>query len=100
MTNKYDVMQSYGFIYTDCDGKVYNKTINTPGATWHECMDDYVKFLESVFGYAIKPQVRLEQPMWLDAMYEYHSDYIDPWTGEYFVKEDETTLEDLWSEEE
>jgi hypothetical protein len=33
-------------------------------------------------------------------MYEYHSDYIDPWTGEYFVKEDETTLEDLWSEEE
>jgi hypothetical protein len=52
-------------------------------------MDDYVKFLESVFGYAIKPRVRLEQPMWLDTMYEYHSDYIDPWTGEYFVKEDE-----------
>jgi hypothetical protein len=51
-------------------------------------MDDYVKFLESVFGYAIKHQVRLEQPKWLDAMYEYHSDYLDPWTGEYFVKEE------------
>jgi hypothetical protein len=21
-------------------------------------------------------------------MYEYHSDYLDPWTGEYFVKEE------------
>lgn len=71
-----DIMQTYSFTYTDCDGKVYTKTISTPGATWHECMDDFVKFLESVFGYPIKPQVRLGEPKWLD-----------PWTGEYFVKE-------------
>lgn len=96
---KDDMMQSYGFTYTDCNGKVYNKTIHTPGDSWHECMDDYVKFLESIFGYAIKPQVRLEEPGWLESMYQHHPDWLDPWTGEYFVK-DEVNHEDLWSEEE
>jgi hypothetical protein len=100
MTNKYDVMQSYSFTYTDCDGKVYNKTITTPGATWSECLNDYVRFLESIFQYDIMSKVRLQEPIWLTAMYEHHHDWLDPWTGEYFVKEDEVTLEDLWSEEE
>jgi hypothetical protein len=98
--NKYDVMQSYSFTYTDCDGKVYNKTISTPGATWSECLNDYVRFLESIFQYDIMSKVRLQEPIWLSTMYEHHHDWLDPWTGEYFVKEYETTLEDLWSEEE
>jgi hypothetical protein len=84
-----DIMQTYGFTYITCDGKVYTKDIMTPGATWHECLDDYVKFLEAVFGYSIKPQVRIEEPAYLDSMYELYPDYLDPWTGEYFTKEAE-----------
>jgi hypothetical protein len=95
MIDNDEVMQTYSFTYTDCDGKVYKKEISTPGATWHECMDDYVKFLESVFGYAIKSQVRLEEPLWLGSMYAHHSDWIDPWTGEYFVKDKEVDPDDL-----
>ena len=98
-----EMNQNYSFSYTDCNGKVYTKTINTPGATWYECMDDYVKFLESVFGYDIKKQVRLEEPIWLGTMGSHHRDWSDPWTGAYFTKEaveDEVNHEDLWSEEE
>ena len=84
-----DIMQQYGFTYTDCDGKEHTKTIKTAGCTWHECLDDYVKFLESIFGYAIKSQVRLEEPMWLESMYAHHPEWLDPWTGEYFVKDEE-----------
>jgi len=89
MIDHEEIMQTYSFTYKDCDGKEHTKTIKTPGATWHECMDDYVKFLESVFGYPIKPQVRLEEPMWLDSMYQHHPEWLDPWTGEYFVKDEE-----------
>jgi hypothetical protein len=42
-----------------------------------------------VFGYAIKHQVRLEEPVWLGAMYANHPGYLDPWTGEYFIKDEE-----------
>ena len=84
-----DIMQQYGFIYLDCNGKEHAKTIKTAGATWHECLDDYVKFLESIFGYDIKSQVRLEEPKWLESMYEHHPEWLDPWTGEYFVKDEE-----------
>jgi len=103
MIDNDETMKTYGFMYTDCNGKVYRKEISTPGATWHECMDDYVKFLESVFGYAIKPQVRLEEPLWLGSMYRHHPDWIDPWTGEYFVTDEELNKEegiDWWSDEE
>ena len=77
-------LQTYGFTYTDCDGKTYKKEISTEGATWSEALNDYVRFLESVFQYDIMPNVRIKEPVWLDMMYEHHPDYIDPWTGEYF----------------
>ena len=95
-----DVTQQYGFEYTDCDGKVYKKQIITAGATWHECMDDYVKFLESVFGYSIKDQVRLEEPKWLDTVYEHYPAYLDPWTVEYFIKDEvhDDTYFDRWDD--
>lgn len=89
MSDKEEIMQVFGFSYVDCDGKKYLKEIQTPGATWHECMDGYVKFLESVFGYPIKPQVRLEEPKWLSTMYDTYHDYLDPWTGEYFTKDED-----------
>lgn len=84
-----DIMQTYSFSYTDCDGKKYEKTISTAGCTWLECMNDYVRFLESVFQYNIMNNVRLKEPVWLTSMHEHYSDYIDPWTGEYFVEQEE-----------
>jgi hypothetical protein len=94
-----EIMQTYGFSYTDCEGKVYKKEISTPGASWHECMDDYVKFLETIFGYPIKHQVRLEEPMYLKSMYENYPSYIDPWTGEYFKPEETNDTEFWWDKE-
>lgn len=82
-------MQKYSFTYTDCDGKKYEKIITTPGVTWLECMNDYVRFLESVFQYNIMDNVRLKEPVYLTAMYDHYSDYIDLWTGEYFVDEEQ-----------
>jgi hypothetical protein len=84
-----DVMQQYGFEYTDCDGKVYKKQISTAGATWHECLNDYVRFLESIFQYDIMDQVRIEKPLFLDAMYEHYPSYLDPWTGAYFCDDED-----------
>jgi hypothetical protein len=99
MNDKDKIMQVFGFAFVDCDGKTYKQEIQTPGATWHECMDAYVKFLESVFGYPIKHQVRLEEPQYLSMMYDSDPYYLDPWTGEYFTKdepEDELTDEYGW----
>ena len=89
MTGNYEVNQQYGFIYTDCDGKVYKKEITTEGCTWVECLNDYVRFLESVFQYEIMPKVRLKEPVYLASMYEHYPDYVDPWNGEYFKDDDD-----------
>ena len=89
MTDKNEAMQQYGFVYVDCDGKTYKKEIATEGCTWMECMNDYVRFLESIFQYNIMNNVRLREPVYLSSMYEDYSDYIDPWTGEYFVEGDD-----------
>lgn len=89
MNDKYEVNQQYGFTYVDCDGKVHKKEISTDGFTWMECLNDYVRFLESVFQYKIMPKVRIEEPVWLESMYEHYSDYNDPWTGEYFTDVEE-----------
>ena len=76
-------------MYVDCTGKVYRKEIETPGASWHECLNDYVRFLETIYGYNIMDQVRIKEPMWLATMYEHHHDYLDPWTGQYFNDDDD-----------
>lgn len=89
-----DIMQTYSFTYTDCDGKKYEKTITTPGATWMECMNDYVRFLESVFQYNIMDKVRLKEPVWLSYVHDSNPSFLDPWTGEYFVEETQCTEEE------
>ena len=95
MIDNDEVMQTYSFTYTDCDGKVYKKEIITPGATWSECLNEYVRFLESIFQYDIMSKVRLEEPVYLDWVYESHPTWLDPWTGEYFVKDKEVDPDDL-----
>jgi len=85
-----DINQVYGFVYIDCEGKEYSKTIKTSGATWRECLNDYVRFLESIFQYDIMPQVRLKDDEVRRSLLERHPyDYIDPWKGKYFVDEGE-----------
>lgn len=84
-----DIMQTYSFTYTDCNGKQYEKTITTPGCTWMECMNDYVRFLESIFQYNIMDSVRLKEPAYLASLYDHYSDYVDPWTGYYFGEEEQ-----------
>ena len=84
-----DIMQTYSFTYTDLDGKKYEKSIATPGCTWMECLNDYIRFLESVFQYNIMDSVRLKEPVYLAALYDHFSDHIDPWTGKYFVEEEQ-----------
>ncbi len=84
-----EIGQIYGFSYTDCDGKEHSHTIQTPGVTWTECLNDYIRFLESVFGYNIMRKVRIEEPDWLKFMHEQNPDWLDPWTGEYFKTKDE-----------
>ena len=94
MSDKDEAMQQYGFVYVDCDGKTYKKEIITGGATWMECMNDYVRFLESIFQYNIMDSVRLKEPAYLASMYEHYSDYLNPWTGEYFVEQEENNEDD------
>lgn len=86
-----NTMRTYSFSYTDCDGKTYEKTITTPTDTWTECMNDYVRFLESIFQYNIMDSVRLKEPVWLTSIYEHYPDYLDPWTGAYFVEQEQRT---------
>lgn len=89
MSDKYEVNQQYAFSYVDCTGKTYKKDISTEGATWTECLNDYIRFLESVFQYEIMSSVRIKEPVWLDSMRESYLFYPDPWSGEYFSVEDE-----------
>jgi hypothetical protein len=72
------------------------------GPTWMEALDDYVRFLESVYKYDIRSKVRLEEPVYLKGVKAEDWGYIDPWTGEYFVKEvkDELTDEYGWGDPE
>lgn len=91
-----NIEQVYSFSYTDGDGKEHTKTIKTPGATWSECLNDYVRFLESVFGYEIMSQVRLKDNVFRRSLledYPYY-EFTDPWSGGYFVDEQDESEEE------
>jgi hypothetical protein len=76
----------YTFRYTDCDGKTYTSQFENPGPTWMEALDDFVGFLESVYKYDIRSKVRLSDDQELkNAPWS----YIDPWSGEYFTKDED-----------
>lgn len=78
---------AYSFQYTDCDGKVYATSIENPGPTWMEALDDYVSFLESVYKYDIRSKIRVAEPAY-QRMVENEPGYIDPWNGEYFTDDE------------
>lgn len=80
---------AYAFSYTDCDGKVYNTSIQQPGPTWIECLDDFVSFLESVYKYDIRSKIRIKEPAY-QRMVENEAGYLDPWNGAYFTDDEDS----------
>ena len=79
----------YAFRYTDCDGKAYSTTVDNPGPTWMECLDDFVSFLESVYKYDIRSNIRIKEPAY-QRMVENEAGYLDPWHGEYFTDDEDS----------
>jgi len=79
----------YGFEYSDCDGKVYKTVIKNNENTWTEVLEDFVNFLQTVYKYDIKSQVRVQEPVWFQNLTQWDREAISGWQGEYFVKEDE-----------
>ena len=79
----------YAFRYTDCDGKAYSTTVDNPGPTWMECLDDFVNFLESVYKYDIRSKIRIKEPAY-QRMVENEAGYLDPWHGEYFTDDEDS----------
>ena len=88
-----DTNTTYGFAYKDCDNKIYKQEITIEDVTWQEVLNDFVTFLEGIYGYEIKPSIRLEEPFWMNspfmdvdtkAYFESHG-----WKGEFFSKEED-----------
>lgn len=83
----------YGFEYSDCDGKVYKTKIESSENTWHEVLEDFVNFLQTIYKYDIKSQVRVQEPIWFEHLNEWERYNYQGWQGEYFVKDDEEDTE-------
>lgn len=77
-----DVKESYyAFEYRDYDGKtIYTRVSGND--RWTDVLEDFVRFLEGIYKYGIKDQIRLEKPAWADFMSEH--DIYDPWQDHYF----------------
>ena len=76
----------YGFEYKDCDGKVYKTRIETTDHTWDEILNDFVKFLENVYGYEIMHKIKVQEPMWLSLD---NADDLWRWKGPRWTKDEE-----------
>lgn len=70
----------YGFTYRDCNGKISKHEVTVDDITWPEVLDDFVNFLQNVYGYDIKSSIRVREP-------EYT---FQPaaWNGDYFSEKD------------
>lgn len=75
----------YGFEFKDCEGKVYKTRIETGDHTWNEVLNDFVKFLEGVYGYDIQSKIKVQEPMWL----KWDTEGLWKWTGPRWTKEED-----------
>lgn len=80
-------MSSYSFSYTDDDGKTWTLDIQESGDTWSEMLNDFVKFMESIYDYPIKPKIRLKAPIWIEFMDSSYHEY-DPWENNYWYPDE------------
>jgi len=81
----------YGFMYRDCGGKVSKHEVTVDEVTWPEVLNDFVNFLQSVYGYEIKSSIRVKEPYWMKhdnvspEIIAYHE--VHGWNGEFFNDE-------------
>ena len=76
-----DVQEYYAFEHRNYDGKTYYTRVSGDDR-WTDVLEDFVKFLEGIYKYNIKDQIRLKQPAWVGLDPEYDMD--DPWINHYF----------------
>ena len=81
----------YAFEHRDYDGKVIYTRVSGDEC-WPSVLEDFVRFLESIYKYNIKDQIRLQKPDWLDLDTE--NDIYDPWRDHYFEIDTEEEEED------
>jgi hypothetical protein len=75
-----DTNTTYGFTYKDCDNKLYKQEITIDEVTWPEVLNDFVDFLQHVYGYNIKDSIRIREPR--------YETFPESWSGEYFSEEE------------
>jgi hypothetical protein len=88
-----DDYTSYGFMYRDCGGKVSKHEVIVDEVTWPEVLNDFVDFLQHVYGYEIKSSIRVKEPFWMKyddvspEIIAYHE--LHGWRGEFFSKDED-----------
>ena len=71
----------FSFEYRDYDGKTTYTRVSGVDR-WSDVLEDFVRFLEGIYKYGIKDQIRLEKPVWAYLRDEYG--LYDPWQDHYF----------------
>lgn len=81
----------YAFEHRTYEGKTYYTRVSGDDR-WSDVLEDFVRFLEGIYKYNIKDQIRLQQPAWVGLNSEY--DMGDPWINHYFEIDTEEEEED------
>lgn len=81
MNDNEDTTVSYGFAYRDFEGKHHKHEVIMDEVTWPEMLNDFVRFMESIYGYEILPSIRIEYPR-----YCINS---EAWQGKCFINDTE-----------
>lgn len=87
MSDKFD-KDYFGFEYVDYDGKRYYLQVSGLDR-WSDVLEDFVRFLESLYKYNIKDKIRIQEPAWVKYSTETEINWNDPWVNHYFYPEDE-----------
>lgn len=86
-------MSTYSFTYTDDEGKTRTFDVNNADDSWPEMLNDFVKFMETIYDYPIKPKIRLQAPLWFK-YFDYSYDVYDPWEDNYWYPDEEENEEE------
>lgn len=87
-----DVKEYFAFEHQTYEGKIYYTKVSGDEC-WPDVLEDFVRFLESIYKYNIKDHIRLEKPAWADLDTE--NEIYDPWQNHYFeIYKDVEVVED------
>lgn len=76
----------FAFEHQNFEGKKYYTKVSGDDR-WSDVLEDFVRFLEGIYKYNIKDQIRLQQPAWVGLDSDYDMD--DPWINHYFEIDEE-----------